>query len=47
MRFQLSYTDPDYGEVPSVYNEKDLREWLDVWKDYVGPTEIRLMKVQP
>ena len=45
MRVRLTYYDPIHGIVTSVYNEADLREWLDQWKDYTGPDEIKLERV--
>jgi hypothetical protein len=45
VRYLLIYNDPLYGEVSSVYTEKDLREWLDSWPSFVSPTEICLKRV--
>jgi hypothetical protein len=45
MRVRLTYYDPDHGIVSSVYNERDLREWLDQWHDYTGPSEIKLERI--
>jgi hypothetical protein len=45
VRYLLSYDDPVYGEVSSVYTEKDLREWLEDWPSFVRPTEIRIKRV--
>ena len=42
--FELTYR--DNGKlVLLVLTEKDLREWLDQWPDYVGPDAITLRKV--
>ena len=45
MRVLLSYMDPAHGEQSSVFNENDLREWLDDWPNRVAPTEITLKRI--
>ena len=42
--FELTYRD-NGKRVTLVLTEKDLREWLDTWPDYVGPDAITLRKV--
>ena len=46
MRFRLTYHDPDHGKVTSFYNEEDLREWLDNWPHWTGPSEVTIERIQ-
>ena len=43
--FELEYRD-NGKRIILTLTEKDLREWLDQWPDYVGPDQIKLRKVE-
>ena len=42
--YELEYQD-NGRRVVLALTEKDLREWLDQWPDYVGPDAIKLRKI--
>ena len=42
--YELEYQD-NGRRIILTLTEKDLREWLEQWPDYVGPDQIKLRKV--
>ena len=42
--FELEYRD-NGKRIILALTERDLREWLDQWPDYVGPDAVTLRKV--
>ena len=42
--FELEYRD-NGKRIILTLTERDLREWLDQWSDYVGPDQIKLREV--
>ena len=44
LMYELEYRD-NGKRVVLTLTERDLREWLDQWPDYVGPDAITLRKV--
>ena len=41
--YELEYQD-NGRRIILTLTERDLREWLDQWPDYVGPDQIKLRK---
>ena len=42
--FELEYRD-NGKRIILTLTERDFREWLDQWPDYVGPDQIKLRRV--